>query len=300
MTTVEPLLARKQHRTLEPYHGLVYFSPEAFAAYAALGVEDRQMGYFASRAAAMGPVPAEMVIATFFNFAPAEVRRCIPAAWAVATPEQFQAARRAGIDGSLRRILGDAVDGPEVAEAAALARTASEGCTPEGRTLYAAHAALDWPDEPHLVLWHAISLLREHRGDGHIACLVAEGVDGCQALVLHAAMGDVPAAVLQTTRARTDAEWQEAVESLQERGWLDADQALTAAGRAPSPGGRGPHRRARPGPLAPPGRRRVRSPAGPGPALEPGHRRLGQLRRGPTPRRPGSITSPRTGLPELG
>lgn len=232
MTTIEPPLARKQHRTLEPYHGLVYFSAEAFAAYAELGVTDRQMGYFGSRAAPLGPVPAEVVMATFFNFAPAEVRRCVPEVWTRARPDQLLAARLQGIDGSLRRILGDAVDGPEIAEAAALARIASEGCTPEGRTLYAAHAALAWPDAPHLVLWHALSLLREHRGDGHIACLVSDGVDGCEALVLHAAMGDVPAGVLQATRARTDDEWQAAVERLRQRGWLDADGAFTAVGRA--------------------------------------------------------------------
>jgi len=173
-----------------------------------------------------------MVIATFFNFAPAEVRRCIPAAWALATPAQLLAARLAGIDGTLRRLLGDAIGGPEMVEAAELARTASEGCTPEGRTLYAAHAALGWPEEPHLVLWHALSLLREHRGDGHIACLVADDVDGCQALVLHAAMGEVPAAVLQTTRARSDEEWGAAVGSLQGRGWLDAGGELTELGRS--------------------------------------------------------------------
>jgi len=232
MTTIEPLLARKQHRTLEPYHGLVYFSAEAFAAYAALGVTDRQMGYFAARSAAMGPVPAEVVIATFFNFAPAEVHRCIPAAWDIASPAQFLVARRQGIDGSLRRILGDDLDAPEMVEASELARTASEACTPEGRTLYAAHAALEWPDEPHMVLWHALSLLREHRGDGHIACLVADDVDGCQALVLHGAMGEVPASILQATRSRTDEEWAAAVASLQDRGWLDAAGELTEVGRA--------------------------------------------------------------------
>ena len=232
MTTIEPLLARKQHRTLEPYHGLVYFSAEAFAAYAALGVTDRQMGYFAARSAAMGPVPAEVVIATFFNFAPAEVHRCIPAAWDIASPAQFLVARRQGIDGSLRRILGDDLDAPEMVEASELARRASEACTPEGRTLYAAHAALEWPDEPHMVLWHALSLLREHRGDGHIACLVADDVDGCQALVLHGAMGEVPASILQATRSRTDEEWAAAVASLQDRGWLDAAGELTEVGRA--------------------------------------------------------------------
>src|SRR4051812_18253213 len=115
MTDVDATIAHKQHRTLEPYHGLVYFSAEASEGYAALGVTDQRMGYFASRAAPMGPVPAEVVIATFFNFAPAEVRRCIPEAWAIASPAQLLEARLAGIDGSLRRILGDEVlEGPDV------------------------------------------------------------------------------------------------------------------------------------------------------------------------------------------
>jgi hypothetical protein len=232
MTTVEPTLARKLHRTLEPYHGVIYFSPEAAARYRALGLPDRQMGYFASRAAAMGPVPGEVVIATFFNFAPAEVRRCIPAAWDLAAPEALLEARLAGIDETLRRILGDQLEGDDVAEAADLARTATEALTPEGRPLYAGHAALPWPEPPHLVLWHALSLLREHRGDGHIAAMVVEGVDGCEALVIHGATGEVPPAVLQSSRARTDEEWAAAEGRLRDRGWLDADGALTEAGRA--------------------------------------------------------------------
>ncbi|MGZ4727049.1 MAG: SCO6745 family protein [Acidimicrobiales bacterium] len=232
MSTVEPIVARKMHRTLEPYHGVVYFSPEAAARYRALGLADRQMGYFASRAAAMGPVPGEVVVATFFNFAPAEVLRCIPAAWDRATPAAVLAARLAGIDETLRRIIGDDLDGAGVAEAADLARTATEACTAEGRPLYAGHRSLPWPDPPHLVLWHALSLLREHRGDGHIAAMVVEGVDGCEALVIHGATGEVPAAVLQASRARTDDEWAAAEARLRDRGWLDADGALTEAGRA--------------------------------------------------------------------
>ena len=232
MTTVEPMLARKLHRTLEPYHGVIYFSPEAAAGYAALGIPDRQMGYFASRVAPLGAVPGEVVIATFFNFAPAEVLRCIPAAWGFATPDALLAARLAGIDGTLRRILGDVVEGPEVAEAADLARVAAEACTPEGRPLYAGHASLPWPDEPHLVLWHALSLLREHRGDGHIAAMVVEGVDGCEALVIHGATGEVPAEVLKSSRARTDEDWAGAEAGLRDRGWLASDGTLTDAGRA--------------------------------------------------------------------
>jgi hypothetical protein len=232
MADVEPVLARKMHRTLEPYHGAVYFSAEAAERYRALGLPDRQMGYFASRSAPMGPVPAEVVVATFFNFAPAEVLRCIPAAWAIATPEAVIDARLAGIDATLRRILGDIVDSDEVVEAAGLARRATEACRPEGRPLYAGHASLAWPDQPHLELWHALSLLREHRGDGHLAAMVVEGVDGCEALVIHAATGEVPASVLQASRARTDEEWAAAQARLRDRGWLDDTGGLTDAGRA--------------------------------------------------------------------
>ncbi|HEV7688422.1 MAG TPA: hypothetical protein VGQ80_17735, partial [Acidimicrobiia bacterium] len=136
------------------------------------------------------------------------------------------------VDQSLRRILGDAVDGAEVEEAAGLARRAAEACTPQGRPLAAGHLSLAWPDQPHLQLWHAISILREFRGDGHIAALVAEGVDGLQAAVVHCAMGDVPRDVLQRTRAWSDEEWAAGEAALRARGWLDAEGALTDAGRA--------------------------------------------------------------------
>jgi len=233
MTAPDATIARKQHRTLEPYHGLVYFSAEAAAGYAALGVTDGQMGYFASRSAPLGAVPAEVVIATFYNFAEAEVRRCIPTAWALASPGDLLEARLDGIDGSLRRILGDEVIGAtDVAEAAELAQRAAAACTPQGRPLCAGHLALPWPEPAHLRLWHALSILREHRGDGHIACLVEREVDGCEALVLHGAMGEVPAAILQSSRARTDEEWGAAVDRLQQRHWLDGQGRLTELGRS--------------------------------------------------------------------
>jgi hypothetical protein len=225
-------IARKMHRTLEPYHGLVYFAPEPARAYAALGITDRQMGYFASRASAMGPVPAEVVIATFYNFAPKLVRRAIPAAWSIAPADRIGEARVAGVSEALAAILGDDLDGDATVEAADLARRAADGCTLEGRPLYAAHAALPWPGVPHLDLWLAITLLREFRGDGHIAGLVERQVTGCEALVMHGAMGEVPVSVLQSTRARSDEDWEAACESLRGRGWLDVEGGLTEAGRA--------------------------------------------------------------------
>ncbi|MEU5248755.1 hypothetical protein AB0G81_32530 [Streptomyces asoensis] len=226
-------LARETWRTLEPYHGAVYFSPEAAAQYAELGV-DAKTGYFASRSAALGAATADLVIATFYNFHPELVRRAIPAAWEAAAPERFTAARLTGIDATLRRILGTEVDSPQMARAAELARALADTAVghPQGRPLFAAHAALPWPSAPHLVLWHAQTLLREFRGDGHVGALLTAGLSGLEALVTHAAAGDVDAGVLRDSRAWTPQEWDEAVQNLRERGWLDdgPDLALSEDG----------------------------------------------------------------------
>src|SRR5688500_10009939 len=119
---MDPMLARKTWRTMEPIHGLIYFAPEAGEAYAALGLPPGQGGYFASRAAAMGAVPAEVVISTFFNFHPPFVRQTIPSAWSIASPERILEARMDAAGKALRKLLGDAASGPELEEAAVLAR----------------------------------------------------------------------------------------------------------------------------------------------------------------------------------
>lgn len=230
----EAVLARKQWRTLEPYHGIVYFAAEAEERYTAAGLEPGRMGYFASRAAPLGAVPAEVVIATFFNFSPDLVCSVIPRAWTLAAPEQVLEARLAAAGAALARVLGPSeIGSDEMAEAAELARAAADSCTMPGRPLYAGHASLPWPEPPHLVLWHAVSMLREFRGDGHIAAMVAEGVtSGCEALVIHAGTGEVPARMLQASRAWSDDAWATAVSALVDRGWLTPDGALTDGGRA--------------------------------------------------------------------
>jgi hypothetical protein len=141
-------------------------------------------------------------------------------------------ARLEAIDRGLRRLLPDVITSPEVKRAADLARTATDGCTNPGRPLYAAHANLSWPDEPHLVLWHALTLIREYRGDGHIVCLVTEGLDAVEALITHAASGQVPRAALQATRAWDDEAWDAGIERLADRGLVTEDGSFTAAGTA--------------------------------------------------------------------
>lgn len=233
--TVDPAEARRTWRSLEAVHGMIYFTPEAPPRYADVGITSGRTGYFASRSAAMGAVGAEVVVATFYNFHPALVRRAMLDVWDVTSPAAVLGARLAAVDASLRLAFGDELlASRELADAATLLRRAAEvACAhPEGRPLFAGHAQLDWPDEPHLALWHAQTLLREFRGDGHIAALTIEGLSGLEALVSHAASGDVPAAALQATRAWTDDEWAAAVEELARRGLVDSDGAFTEAGRA--------------------------------------------------------------------
>ncbi|HWF20987.1 MAG TPA: hypothetical protein VG226_02475 [Acidimicrobiales bacterium] len=223
-TNEAALLARKTWRTVEPLHGMIYFVPEAAEAYAALGITGTN-GYFASRAAPMGAVSAEVVISTFFNFKPDLVHAAIPGAWEIAAPEDLVRARLRAVDRAYRRLLGDdVVDSDAMARAAELAQTLAEDASTrvEGRPLCAGHARLSWPEEPHLALWHAQSILREFRGDGHIALLVTHDLSGIDALITHGADGEVPLGLLRSTRGWSDQEWAAAVGSLRQRGWLTA------------------------------------------------------------------------------
>ncbi|WP_369132073.1 hypothetical protein [Modestobacter sp. I12A-02662] len=233
MTSAQPFpdlrLVSRAHRRLEPLHSHVYFAPELEERLTAAGLRPGRMAYFAGRAAAMGAVGPGVVTATFYNFAPEVVARHIPCAWTLAAPEQVLDARHAAARASLTRLLGDGV-APETAELADLLQEACAALTPEGRPLYAAHADLPWPADPVLQLWHGVSLLREHRGDGHVAALLRSGLSGLEALVTHTITGrgfTRPAA--QASRGWSDEEWDAATAALTWRG-LVADGALTEDG----------------------------------------------------------------------
>lgn len=236
--SIDPRLARTTWRSTEAIHGMIYFTPDGPPAYERVGVSHPRAAYFASRVAPMGAASAEVTIATFYNFNPSLIRRHLPAVWDSTTQSAMLTARLDAADISLRRAFGDEVlASSELAELAEMAREAAlVACeSPQGRPLFAAHASLSWPDDPHLVLWHAQSLLREYRGDGHIAMLLSEELSGLEALVSHAASGDVPSAALLATRAWSQAQWDAAVDALAARGLVtrDADGAavFTDAGR---------------------------------------------------------------------
>lgn len=210
--------------------------PDLGAELGKLGFEDPSAVYFATRAAAFGPVGAGTVTATFYNFNPALVAEHVPAVWSVASPEQVLGARLRAADATLRRLLGEEIiASDEMAEAARLALRATEACTPHARPLYAAHAELPVPDEPHLAFWHAATLLREHRGDAHLAALLAAGLDPVESLVSHTATGKGMAIRwILSSRGWRRTDWEAASDRLRERGLLVAGEelALTDAGTA--------------------------------------------------------------------
>ncbi len=271
--TVTPLTARKTWRTVEPLHGMIYFAPEAAASYTRLGL-DPGAGYFASRSAAMGAVGADTVIATFFNFNPELVRAAIPAAWEVTSPAAVLEARVGAADAALTRMLGDAVTSTEMERAARLARRAAERAALryEGRPLFAAHAGLAWPDAPHLVLWHAQTLLREFRGDGHITALVHADLDPVEALVMHLASGEVPGTFLRDSRGWPSPAWDAGVSRLIERDLVEVGRRTPRPERTrplPAAGDRGRHRPAGRLPLRGPRRGGVRRAPLPDPPVQP-------------------------------
>ncbi|MFT5203724.1 MAG: hypothetical protein ACI9C1_003126 [Candidatus Aldehydirespiratoraceae bacterium] len=211
-------------------HGFIYFAPEATERYNEIGLTPEQQ-YFASRAAPMGPVPAEVVVATFFNFHPPMTHAAIPGAWANATPEAIQTARMAAAGAVLRRCCPDVSD-EDIAAITELAGRVIAGLGFEGKPLAAANLAVEEPTDPWERMWQRITVLREWRGDVHVAALTAANVDAVEALILHAATEQVPRAALITTRQWPEADWAAGVERLRARGLVDADEQFTDAGRA--------------------------------------------------------------------
>ncbi|WP_405359175.1 hypothetical protein OG535_08050 [Kitasatospora sp. NBC_00085] len=213
----------------EPVHAVTYFSPEGRAAFEAAGLRGTWRGYFAGRAAPLGPVDAPPVIAAFFSFAPAIVERALPDIWKLADPDAALAARVEGSSAALARLL-EHVEPEQIELVADLLERAVSRLDCAGRVLAAANAALPRPDGLYGRLWQAATVMREHRGDGHVAALVSAGLDGCEALVVRCAL-DVRRDVLQPMRGWSDEQWDAATARLVERGWLTGRGTITECGR---------------------------------------------------------------------
>ncbi|MFF4318082.1 hypothetical protein [Streptomyces sp. NPDC001568] len=228
-----PATVRQLWQLLEPMHALIYFAPESYEEAGGLGYDtgDRWPLYFAFRAAPLGAVAPPLVTSLFYSFAPSMVERYVSQAWRTAPPEQVLAARATAIDRASRSVLGDRIDSPDLAEAARIARRAAEAARTAGRPLAAANAALPWPQTPHGVLWHAATILREHRGDGHLVALQAHHLDAVEALVLQAGVGAAPVEAFEG-RGWSAQEWSAARDRLAARGLLAEEGSATEGGLA--------------------------------------------------------------------
>jgi hypothetical protein len=227
-----PATARALWRLIEPVHAVTYFAPEGVSAFRDAGYRGFWMGYFAGRAAPLGPASAELVHALFYNFSFDRVAKALPDAWTYAPPAIAIQTREHGATAALRRQLGEQARDPRVAAVAELLARAAEAAPPEGRPLFAANRSLPEPDEPLSRLWHFATLLREHRGDGHIATLLSHGITGRQSHVLQSLAIAMPKAVYVTARDFTDEEWDGVLGELREAGYVDAAGKLTDTGRA--------------------------------------------------------------------
>jgi hypothetical protein len=210
---------------LEPLHAVLYFAPETKQAAAGLGLDGKGMAYVAFRAAPLGRVGAATVTAVFHGFHPRLISGAVPAAWERAHPEEVLGARLSVVDRVLARLVPEAAR--STGRLAELLGEVVAEADVAGRPLAAANRDLTTPTEPTLAVWHAATVLREHRGDGHVAALVGAQLGPCAAHVLRAATGAWAAETLRTTRGWSPEEWAAAADELRDRGWLSSAGGLT-------------------------------------------------------------------------
>ncbi|MEZ0109710.1 DNA-binding MarR family transcriptional regulator [Catenulispora sp. EB89] len=223
----------KVHRMselIEPI-GAVTFSEIPNEGFLALGMRNYWDGYFAGRAAPLGLAPAEVVHAVFYNFADGEVARHIPWVWGKTTPQEAIAVRERGSTAALRQRIGPLADTPDLRRVTDLAYRAAVSAPTEGRPLYAGLRALAVPAEPVARLWHTATLLREHRGDGHNAALLAHGIGGTEAHVLMALSLGMRAEEFGRVHHLPEAQLAAVVDGLRARGLVTADGGFTDVGR---------------------------------------------------------------------
>jgi hypothetical protein len=182
-------------------------------------------GYVWGRASALGEAAAGVVVAAFAVFEPSFLAAVYTDARSRARFDDLVRARDAATAESLRELLGDA----EVAAVTSALRRGIEAADPAGKPLFAGLAGRPWPDDPYAQLWRACDILREHRGDSHVATCVAAGLDAVEMNVFTEVWLGMPMFSYSATRAWSPEALTAAADRLRARGLLDGDD-LTAAG----------------------------------------------------------------------
>ncbi|MDA8197054.1 MAG: hypothetical protein M0019_07620 [Actinomycetota bacterium] len=224
-------LARSFYRSYEQAHAAIYFFEGAGRRYSELGLTSRGGQYFGSRSAPLGRASKELVFSTFYSFSMNSIERAIPSTWDIADPSDVVEARFEAA-GELFGPAVEALGESAIDDLLSKLQRALESLEVGGRPLFAAHASLANPKDKGALLWHTITLLRENRGDGHISALVAEGISGIEANIIHIASGRIPKEFITNTRGFSDDEWARATSNLQQRGILSDEEGLTAVGDA--------------------------------------------------------------------
>lgn len=213
----------------EIVHAVTYFAPQSHRAASDLGLKGFWAGYVVLRSAPLGRVHPALVTAAFHGFAPRRIEKVLPAAWDLVGPADAVEARARAAGAALRAFQPDEDAAVAVADAAEAAAARADTA---GRVLAAANAALPRREDPYERLWQATTTLREHRGDGHVAALVAADVTPVESHLLKIVAGESPEESLRLGRAWDDEHWVAGARRLRGRGWTDAAGALTDAGRA--------------------------------------------------------------------
>lgn len=224
-------VARAMWTVFEPVHALAYFAPLVRARFDEAGVRGFWRSYFAGRAAPLGVTEPEVVQAAFFSFAPAMVERAIPSVWDLIDPDTAWAIRSTAASEVLAACV-EAIDRDDLDAANRILRSVVDHLDPGGRLFFAAHLRLTYPPDPVAGIWHACTLLREHRGDGHIAAALGEGLSALDLLVLTDKADLTPAGHATDNRGWSAEQWAERVGHLQETGLIDPSGSLTPAGQA--------------------------------------------------------------------
>ncbi len=233
------LAARTLGSLLEPVTGQVYFSPECHANYVALGFGASPgqangvalpdgPAYFTSRGSVMGQVAGHVVAAAFGVFNPDVVVPCVAIGWSKTDAATICQARDDGAIGQLHRILGESPAG--VDRVVEILRQTVEVLRPEGRALFAGLRSQAIPDSSVGAMWRLGDMLREFRGDSHIAAWVSAGCDATEIGLLSELYWGLPMRTYSRTRAWTNEQFDAAHDRLRSRGLVD-EAAFTDAGR---------------------------------------------------------------------
>ena len=220
--------SRRLWKAAETVHAVTYFSEESKAAARELGYRGFWMGYFAFRAAPLGPVGPAAVEALFNNFHADRVARALPDAWEIAPPSVAIDRRRGAAAEALRRF---GVEGPDEYLLQAMFGSVAT-IAPHGRAMFAANRQIAPTGDPVADLWQWCTTVREHRGDGHVAALAVLGIDGLEATVLLAADLGIDFELFEQSRGWERRHIDAALSRLGQHGLVDEDGGLTESGRS--------------------------------------------------------------------